>query len=166
MFPLTAYSPEGKDCSILPGVADVSCMGANASSTAAYPDTSPLRQAASASTTTTPFHKPNMRTRRTCLRGSMDSNTFPSGGTEFSADFFCLTGLLHPDTTSTTDFQTIFRTTTFLFKYLSLLSVSHHPLGLCCVVDRPRTFTSLQYCIPSVTLPQMNRNSAACLCHC
>ncbi|KAF8476343.1 hypothetical protein DFH94DRAFT_109195 [Russula ochroleuca] len=26
MFPLTAYSPEGKDCSILPGVADVSCM--------------------------------------------------------------------------------------------------------------------------------------------
>ena len=27
MFPLTAYSPIGKDCSTLPGVADVSCMG-------------------------------------------------------------------------------------------------------------------------------------------
>jgi hypothetical protein len=26
MFPLTAYSPIGKDCSTLPGVADVSCF--------------------------------------------------------------------------------------------------------------------------------------------
>lgn len=26
MFPLTAYSPIGKDCSALPGVADVSCL--------------------------------------------------------------------------------------------------------------------------------------------
>ena len=27
MFPLTAYSPIGRDCSTLPGVADVSCLG-------------------------------------------------------------------------------------------------------------------------------------------
>ena len=27
MYPLTAYSPIGKDCSTLPGVADVSCLG-------------------------------------------------------------------------------------------------------------------------------------------
>ena len=27
MFPLTAYSPIGEDCSTLPGVADVSCLG-------------------------------------------------------------------------------------------------------------------------------------------
>jgi hypothetical protein len=26
MFPLTAYSPFGKDCSSLPGVADVGCL--------------------------------------------------------------------------------------------------------------------------------------------
>ena len=27
MYPLTAYSPIGEDCSTLPGVADVSCLG-------------------------------------------------------------------------------------------------------------------------------------------
>jgi hypothetical protein len=27
MYPLTAYSPIGRDCSALPGVADVSCLG-------------------------------------------------------------------------------------------------------------------------------------------
>jgi hypothetical protein len=27
MYPLTAYSPIGEDCSALPGVADVSCLG-------------------------------------------------------------------------------------------------------------------------------------------
>jgi len=26
MVPLTAYSPKGKDCTAIPGVADVSCM--------------------------------------------------------------------------------------------------------------------------------------------
>ena len=27
MYPLTAYSPNGEDCSALPGVADVTCLG-------------------------------------------------------------------------------------------------------------------------------------------
>ena len=27
MYPLTAHSPTGTDCSVLPGVADVSCLG-------------------------------------------------------------------------------------------------------------------------------------------
>jgi hypothetical protein len=150
---------------------------ANVSSTAAYRVTCPLHRAASASSTTTntTTSMPLWRRlrRRTCPRGSMDSNTFPSRGTErvfcggFSAPF------LHPDTYTTPtdfqlDFQTIFRTTTFLFivQYLSLLSVSHQsPLGLvlCCRLGRePLLLYSTQYCIPSVTFAANDQKQ--CLC--
>jgi hypothetical protein len=55
---------------------------ASASSAAAYPDTCP-RSVARAASANIPLCNLNLLIRRTCLRGSMDSSTFPLEGTEF-----------------------------------------------------------------------------------
>lgn len=155
---------------------------ANVSSTAAYQDTRLLRRAASASITitiTTPFrNSPNMRImrrRRTCPHGSMDSSTFPSGGTEefFCGGFSAFTPL--PGRTLTTQ---IYHSSDGLSDYFSdnhfpfvvpVLVISQSPplgLVLCCRLGREPLLLlySTLCCIPSVTLPQMNRNSAVCRC--
>ena len=69
---IARHSPGSRMCPVWVG---------NVSFTVACPNTCSLLTAQAAFANTT-FRTLNLLIRRTCLRGCMDSNTFPSGGTE------------------------------------------------------------------------------------
>ena len=117
MYPLTAYFPIGEDCSALPGVADVSCLGGECVVHRCLPGYVPVFGGTSCIRKHFLQSPSEFVHGRTYLRRSMDSNTFPSEETKFRGlryRFLSLDTILDFQTYGITDNHFLYSTALYL----------------------------------------------------